>query len=82
MPSAPSNISPLDSTAPAEAGQSGTRQGDVVLQVEHLKVHIPLAKSAPWDRREFVHAVDDVSFDLRSGETLGIVGSRAAERPR
>ena len=39
-----------------------------VLTVEHLVVEFP----APRGRR--VHAVSDVSFDVRDGETLGLVG--------
>jgi peptide/nickel transport system ATP-binding protein len=43
-------------------------EGDVVLRVEHLVVEFP------HGRNERVHAVSDVSFDLRRGETLGLVG--------
>ena len=41
--------------------------GEVILSVEHLTVEFPT-------RRGTVHAVSDVSFDLRAGETLGLVG--------
>src|SRR5690606_3565621 len=41
---------------------------DVLLRVEHLKVHFPAG------RGQVVHAVEDVSLDVRTGETLGIVG--------
>lgn len=37
------------------------------LKVEDLKVHFPIKKG-------FVYAVDGVSFELKKGETLGIVG--------
>ncbi len=40
---------------------------DVVLAVENLQTHL-------YTKRGLVRAVDGVSFDLRSGETLGIVG--------
>ncbi|MDG2906777.1 MAG: ATP-binding cassette domain-containing protein [Acidimicrobiales bacterium] len=41
---------------------------DVVLRVEHLVMEFPAG------RHQVVHAVSDVSFDIRRGETLGIVG--------
>jgi oligopeptide/dipeptide ABC transporter ATP-binding protein len=46
-----------------------------LLGVEHLEVHFPIRSGILFDRRVgYVHAVDDVSFALREGETLGIVG--------
>ena len=41
---------------------------DVVLRVENLVMEFPTG------RNQVVHAVSDVSFDIRRGETLGIVG--------
>ncbi len=41
---------------------------DVILRVENLVQEFPVG------RHRVVHAVSDVSFDLRKGETLGIVG--------
>ena len=41
---------------------------DVVLSVENLVMEFPAG------RHQVVHAVSDVSFDIRRGETLGIVG--------
>ena len=41
---------------------------DLVLRVENLVMEFPAG------RHQVVHAVSDVSFDLRKGETLGIVG--------
>jgi oligopeptide transport system ATP-binding protein len=49
--------------------------GDVLLRADHIKKYFPI-KSGALVQREIarVHAVDDVSFELRAGETLGLVG--------
>src|SRR5262245_22916797 len=48
---------------------------EIVLRVEDLKVHFPLYRGVVVRRQiGAVHAVDGVSFTLRRGETLGLVG--------
>ena len=43
--------------------------------VEHLKQYFPIKGGSCIDRTVgHVHAVDDVTFELREGETLGLVG--------
>lgn len=63
---------------PAPAARAGRRQhlsGDPVLRVSGLVKTFPLTKGAIRKRRVgTLHAVSDVSFDLRAGETLGLVG--------
>ena len=46
----------------------GVKDSEVVLKVEHLKKYFPMGKHA------VLKAVDDVSFEMKRGETLGIVG--------
>ena len=47
----------------------------VLLRVEDLKVHFPVTEGVLMRRRvASVKAVDGVSFDLRRGETFGLVG--------
>jgi oligopeptide/dipeptide ABC transporter ATP-binding protein len=46
-----------------------------LLEVEHVKLHFPIKKGIVFDRVVAnVHAVDDVTFTLHDGETLGLVG--------
>jgi oligopeptide/dipeptide ABC transporter ATP-binding protein len=46
-----------------------------LLQVEHLQMHFPIKRGVLFDRVVArVHAVDDVTFELHDGETLGLVG--------
>jgi oligopeptide transport system ATP-binding protein len=46
---------------------------DHVLSVQNLRVLFPVKRGA-FGRKRNVHAVDGVSFTVREGETLGIVG--------
>jgi oligopeptide/dipeptide ABC transporter ATP-binding protein len=46
---------------------------DVLLEVDALRKHFP-AKAGLFSRGAKVHAVDGVGFQVREGETLGLVG--------
>ncbi|MBR4630864.1 MAG: ABC transporter ATP-binding protein [Treponema sp.] len=46
---------------------SGTNEN--LLEIEHLKQYFPVAGT-----KKIVHAVDDVSFFIKKGETFGLVG--------
>lgn len=45
-----------------------------LLKVEHLKTWFPLRRGVFNKTYDFVRAVDDVSFEVFPGETLGLVG--------
>lgn len=47
---------------------------DVLLRVENLVMHFPIYRGVIRRQVGAVHAVDGVSFDVRRGETLGLVG--------
>jgi oligopeptide/dipeptide ABC transporter ATP-binding protein len=47
---------------------------DDLLRVESLTTHIPVRGGILGRRIGVVHAVDDVSFTMKAGETLGLVG--------
>jgi oligopeptide transport system ATP-binding protein len=47
---------------------------DIILQVKDLKMHFPIFRGVIQRQVGAVHAVDGISFDIRRGETLGLVG--------
>jgi peptide/nickel transport system ATP-binding protein len=43
--------------------------------VEGLSIHFPVGRTGFWGgQKQYVHAVEDVSFEIHRGETLGLVG--------
>ena len=60
---------------PASAAQQATRDGDVLLEVNNLKMHFPVTSGMLFQRTvAYVKAVDGVTFSVKRGETLGLVG--------
>ena len=49
--------------------------GDALLKAERVRKYFPIRKGVVFQREvDRVHAVDDVTFDVLAGETLGLVG--------
>jgi oligopeptide/dipeptide ABC transporter ATP-binding protein len=47
---------------------------DSVLQVRNVKKYYPVRKKSPLEGKQYIHAVDDVSFSIKRGETIALVG--------
>lgn len=65
-------------TAPstsATSASASTTAGTPLVEVNHLSIRFPVGGAGFWGgTKRFVHAVDDVSFTIDSGTTLGLVG--------
>jgi len=51
-----------------------TNNNEILLHVDDLKMHFPIYRGVFQRQVGAVHAVDGVSFDVKRGETLGLVG--------
>src|SRR5919199_6163049 len=61
-------------TSPVHVPTNGTADGEL-LRVENLKMYFPITQGIILQRQVgWVRAVDDISFGVKRGETLGLVG--------
>jgi peptide/nickel transport system ATP-binding protein len=64
-----------DQQTPTDADAGTGANGDTLLQVRNLVKHFPITRGIIFQKQiGAVKAVDDISFDVKRGETLGIVG--------
>ncbi|MDK1477092.1 ATP-binding cassette domain-containing protein, partial [Streptomyces sp. 549] len=77
----PQSDAPVSDSVPADVAAvealaaEPVPRGEPILQVRNLVKHFPLTRGILFKKQVgAVRAVDDISFDLHQGETLGIVG--------
>jgi peptide/nickel transport system ATP-binding protein len=63
-----------DSRFPSHSTSASALDDGYLLQVQGLKKHFPIRKGLLGRTVGYVYAVDGVSFSIRKGETLGLVG--------
>jgi oligopeptide transport system ATP-binding protein len=59
---------------PVQAAPRRAPSDEVLLRVENLKMHFPIRRGILQRQVGAVKAVDGITFDVRKGETLGLVG--------
>ncbi|NUO60517.1 MAG: ATP-binding cassette domain-containing protein, partial [Hamadaea sp.] len=57
-----------------QRGPQGQNSAEPLLKVENLTKHFPVRGGGLIGAKQVVRAVDGVSFEVRPGETLGLVG--------
>src|SRR5579885_429886 len=61
-------------TAPGTPAATSGGSGETLLQVQNLKTYFPILGGIFRRTVGYVQAVDDVSFDVKKGETFDLVG--------
>lgn len=71
----PTTTAPATASSDTVVSVTGKTLGPKILEVNNLKMHFPLTQGIIFQRQVgAVKAVDGVSFSVRQGETLGLVG--------
>src|SRR6476646_10099362 len=59
----------------AEKGQANIGKGDALMEIDNLEMHFPITEGIIFQRKVgAVKAVDGINFNIKKGETLGLVG--------
>src|SRR3954463_2663250 len=66
----------------ARAQTANTQNGNTLLSIRNLKKEFPIRKGVFSRQVGAVKAVNDVSFDVARGETLGVVGESGCGKTR
>lgn len=54
--------------------EAETQKDDMLLEVKDLTVRFPVKRGGIFGGKSYLYAVDDISFEVKRGETLAIVG--------
>ncbi|GAB2981423.1 ABC transporter ATP-binding protein [Nocardioides montaniterrae] len=64
----------MSATSETTVAETGGSPSDVLLRASDVRKHFAVRSSSLLGHREYLHAVDGVSLEIRKGETLGLVG--------
>ena len=75
-PETPAAVAPAPEALDAaqEAAAQTARDKDIILEVDSLQMYFPITRGLLKKKVGEIKAVDGVSFKMRRGETLGLVG--------
>ena len=54
--------------------EAETQKDDMLLEVKDLTVRFPVKRGGIFGGKSYLYAVDDISFEVKRGETLAIGG--------
>jgi len=54
---------------------------EAIIKVEHLEKRFPVSAGLFRKPKSFVHAVDDLNFEIPQGSSLGLVGESGLLNP-